>query len=275
MVSVNIGALRVIQPPVIEGVCINLATQNDAIEAAISRATRGDGFSLFTLNLDHLVKLRTSVAFRRAYSSAGLISADGAPIVWLARRQGATLERTTGADLVEPLLAQAAARGLSVYVVGPGPIAQEAGLARLKTTYPDLIIAGAETPRVPGDDNGLAPTFNVDALAERINASGARLCLLCLGAPKQELLAEALNRRCPTVGFLGVGAALDFIAGEVSRAPRWMQVTGFEWTWRLISQPRRLGLRYARCALLFGELAIRSMIRQDRDPPAPMPEPAR
>ena len=275
MVSVNIGALRVIQPPVIEGVCINLATQNDAIEAAITRAARGDGFSLFTLNLDHLVKLRASAAFRRAYGSAGLISADGAPIVWLARRQGAAVERTTGADLVEPLSAQAAARGLSVYVVGPGPIAQEAGLARLKATYPDLIIAGAETPMVPGDDNGLAPTFDVDALAERINVSGARLCLLCLGAPKQELLAEALNRRCPTVGFLGVGAALDFIAGEVSRAPRWMQVTGLEWTWRLISQPRRLGLRYARCALLFGELAIKSMIRQDRDPPAPMPEPAR
>ncbi len=275
MMSVNIGALRVTQSPVIEGVCINLATQNDAIETAIARAARGDGFYLFTLNLDHLVKLRTSAAFRRAYGSAGLISADGAPIVWLARRQGATLERTTGADLVEPLLAQAAARGLSVYVVGPGPVAQEAGLARLKTTYPDLIIAGAETPMVPGDDNGLAPSFDVEALAERINASGARLCLLCLGAPKQELLAEALNRRCPTVGFLGVGAALDFIAGEVSRAPRWMQVTGLEWTWRLISQPRRLGLRYARCALLFGELAIKSMIRQDRGPPAPMPEPAR
>ena len=128
---------------------------------------------------------------------------------------------------------------------------------------------------VPGDDMGLGADFDVAGLAARINASGARLCLLCLGAPKQELLAEALHRRCPSVGFLGVGASLDFIAGEVSRAPRWMQKTGLEWTWRLLSQPRRLGLRYARCALLFGELAARALI-QRRPPATPtLPEPAR
>lgn len=261
--------------PVIEGVQINLLTQAAAVEAAISRAVRGEGFSLFTLNLDHLVKLRTSAAFRRAYASAGLISADGAPVVWLAKRQGAALERTTGADLVEPLMAQAAKRDVPVYVVGPGPAAQAAGLARLRSSNPGLILAGAETPMVPGNDDGLDPAFDVAALAERINASGARLCLLCLGAPKQELLAEALGRRCPRVGFLGVGAALDFIAGEVSRAPRWMQATGLEWTWRLLSQPRRLGMRYARCALLFAELAIRSLLAGRREPPAHLPEPAR
>lgn len=252
--------------PVIEGIRINLPTQAAAVHAAISRAERGEGFSLFTLNLDHLVKLRASPAFRQAYASAGLISADGAPIVWLARRQGAELERTTGADLVEPLMAEAAARGLPVYVVGPGPDAQAQGLAKLRAEYPGLIVAGAETPRVPGDDNGLDEAFDVAALAHRINASGARLCLLCLGAPKQELLAESLRRRCPSVGFLGVGAALDFIAGEVSRAPRWMQVTGLEWTWRLIRQPRRLGLRYARCAWLFVGLAL-TAIRQERPEP--------
>jgi exopolysaccharide biosynthesis WecB/TagA/CpsF family protein len=261
--------------PVIDGIHINLLTPAGAIQAAISRAERGEGFNLFTLNLDHLVKLRSSAAFRRAYASAGLVSADGAPVVWLARRQGTRLERTTGADLVEPLMAEAAARGVPVYVVGPGPTAQAAGLAKLKAAYSGLIIAGAETPMVPGDDNGLAADFDVAGLAERINTSGARICLLCLGAPKQELLAEALHRRCPSVGFLGVGAALDFIAGEVSRAPRWLQVTGLEWTWRLISQPKRLGLRYARCAWLFAELAARALItgRPQQDPA--LPEPAR
>lgn len=261
--------------PVIDGIRINQLTPAGAIQAAISRAERGEGFNLFTLNLDHLVKLRSSTAFQRAYASAGLVSADGAPVVWLARRQGTRLERTTGADLVEPLMAEAAARGVPVYVVGPGPVAQAAGLAQLKSDHPALEVVGAETPMVPGDDRGLGADFDVAGLAARINASGARLCLLCLGAPKQELLAEALHRRCPSVGFLGVGAALDFIAGEVSRAPRWMQVTGLEWTWRLVSQPQRLGLRYARCALLFGELAARALI-QGRPPAAPtLPEPAR
>lgn len=261
--------------PVIEGVRINLPTQTAAVEAAIARAERGEGFALFTLNLDHLVKLRTSDAFRRAYAAAGLVSADGAPVVWLARRQGAVLERTTGADLVQPVMAQAARRGVPVYVVGPGPDAQATALDRLKADNPGLIVAGAEAPMVPGDDNGLSDAFDIAALAQRINASGARLCLLCLGAPKQELLAEALSRRCPAVGFLGVGAALDFIAGAVERAPGWMQATGLEWTWRLISQPKRLGLRYARCAWLFAELATRSLINGRHPDDPPLPEPAR
>lgn len=261
--------------PVIEGIRINLATQVVAVATAMDRAERGEGFNLFTLNLDHLVKLRTSAAFRRAYASADLVSADGAPVVWLARRQGADLERTTGADLLEPLMAEAARRGVPVYVVGPGPDAQQRALSILSGHYPGLKIAGAETPRVPGDDDGLGAGFDVAVLADRIEASGARLCVLCLGAPKQELLAEALGRRCPSVGFLGVGAALDFIAGEVSRAPRWMQVTGLEWIWRLISQPRRLGLRYARCALLFGELAARDLIGPRRPNAPVLPEAAR
>ena len=261
--------------PVIEGVRITLPTQASAVEAAIARAERGEGFSLFTLNLDHLIKLRTSAPFRHAYARAALVSADGAPVVWLARRQGAVLERTTGADLVEPLLAEAARRGVSVYVVGPGPEGQAAALKVLTERYPALVIAGAETPMVPGDDNGLGP-FDLDALAGRINASGARLCLLCLGAPKQELLADALLQRCPQVGFLGVGAALDFIGGAVDRAPGWMQATGLEWVWRFVSQPRRLGLRYARCALLFAGLAARSILSGRPPPPTvPLPEPAR
>ncbi|MBN8552371.1 MAG: WecB/TagA/CpsF family glycosyltransferase [Caulobacterales bacterium] len=262
-------------PPVIEGIRINLPTPSSAVTTAIDRSERGEGFSLFTLNLDHLVKLRASAAFRRAYASAGLVSADGAPIVWLARRQASGVERTTGADLVEPLMAEAARRGVSVYVVGPGPDAQGRALSILVGSYPGLRIAGAETPMVPGDDNGLADEFDIAGLAARINASDARLCLLCLGAPKQELLADALRQRCPSVGFLGVGASLDFIAGEVSRAPRWMQVSGLEWSWRLFSQPKRLGLRYARCALLFAELATRAVI-QGRQPTDPaLPEPAR
>lgn len=260
--------------PIIEGVRINLLTQAAAVQAAMDRVERGDGFNLFTLNLDHLVKLRSSAAFKRAYATAQLVTADGAPVVWLAKRQGVQLERTTGADLVEPLMFEAARRGVPVYVVGPGPGAQARALGKLKVHYPGLEIAAAETPVVPGDDDGLGP-FDVDALAGRINASGARLCLLCLGAPKQELLAEALSRRCPKVGFLGVGAALDFIAGEVSRAPAWMRNTGLEWTWRLVSQPRRLGLRYARCAILFAELAARSLVAGRRGPPPALPEPAR
>lgn len=92
-----------------------------------------------------------------------------------------------------------------------------------------------------------------------MRASGARLCFICLGAPKQELVADALKKRCEGVGFLCVGAALDFIAGAVKRAPRWVQGLGMEWAWRLTSDPLRLAPRYWRCAEVFVLIALRRL----------------
>lgn len=241
----------------IEGVRINLPTLAASVREALARAGRGQGFALFTLNLDHLVKLRNDPAFVHAYAAADLVSADGAPVVWLARREDRSVERAAGADMVEPLCAGAAKAGLGVYIVGPGPAAQATAIETLKGRHAGLNIAGAETPMVPAD----LSAFDVAALARRINASGARLCFLCLGAPKQELLAAALKPLCPAVGFLGVGAALDFISNKVVRAPGWMQRSGLEWVWRLMGDPRRLGLRYAQCAVLFAGLAVRALLK--------------
>lgn len=242
----------------IEGVTINLPTLQAATDAALERAKAGRGFALFTLNLDHLVKLRTSPDFAAAYASAGLVTADGWPIVWLAQRQGARPMRASGADLVLPVCEGAARQGSSVYFVGPGPQAQAAALDILKARFPTLKVAGAEAPKFPAAETAAElAAFDLAALAERINASGAALCFLSLGAPKQELLADALSRLCPKVGFLCVGAALDFISGTVRRAPLWMQRGKLEWFWRLLSDPRRLTVRYARCGALFLGLIAR------------------
>ncbi len=242
----------------IEGVTINLPTLQAATDAALARAKAGRGFALFTLNLDHLVKLRTSPDFAAAYASAALVTADGWPIVWLAQRQGAHPDRASGADLVLPVCEGAAAQGSSIYFVGPGPQAQAAALDILKARFPALTVAGSEAPKFPAAETAAElAAFDLDGLADRINASGASLCFLSLGAPKQELLADALSRRCPKVGFLCVGAALDFISGTVQRAPLWMQKSKLEWFWRLLSDPRRLTARYARCGALFLGLVAR------------------
>ena len=243
---------------VIEGVTINLPTLDAATHAVLARARAGQGFALFTLNLDHLVKLQTSPDFRAAYERAGLVTADGWPIVWLAQRQGAQPDRASGADLVLPVCEGAASQGSPIYFVGPGPKAQAAALDILKARFPALRVAGAEAPVFPAAETAAdLAAFDLDALADRITASGAELCFLSLGAPKQELLADALSRRCPTVGFLCVGAALDFISGTVRRAPLWMQRGKLEWFWRLVNDPKRLTARYARCGLLFLGLVAR------------------
>jgi N-acetylglucosaminyldiphosphoundecaprenol N-acetyl-beta-D-mannosaminyltransferase len=238
----------------VAGFGLNVASIRQAVDLAIDHAAEGKGFTFHTLNLDHVAKLRSSAAFRNAYRRATFVCADGWPIVWLANRAAGRrlFERAAGADLIEPLLQAAAQHGLPVYLIGPGPRAQTEAIAELKRSAPGLLIAGAETPRI-----GLGDVeFDRLAMAERIRASGARLCLAALGAPKQELLTDALAPHCPSVGFICVGAALDFIAGHARRAPLWMRRCGLEWLWRLGAEPYRLAARYAACAYVFLLLGI-------------------
>ena len=254
---VNSAGVPVAGYPV-EGVNVNVASQSEALNEAIRRTQSGEGFALFTLNLDHLVKIRQDKAFHRAYRRASLITADGWPVVWLSNRTGQTLERTCGSDLVEPFCRSAAASGIPVFFVGPGLSSQTAAIEALKSRQPGLRVVGRSCDKV-----STRPTWReVADLADQINASGARICFLSLGAPKQELLADALLSRCPGVGFLCVGAALDFISGEVRRAPPLWRQAKLEWAWRLLGDPRRLVNRYLLCAYELLLLAI----KPTRDP---------
>ena len=230
---------------------INIANAREALAAIAERTRKRRGYTFFTANLDHVVKLGQDRRFGEAYHRADFVTADGWPIVWSLKQRGADLERTTGADLLEPVCRQAAGLGVSVYFVGPGEASQGLALAELARRIADLRIAGREAPRFA---ERLAPEA-ADALAARIRGSGAALCVISLGAPKQELLADDLRDRCPETGFLCFGAALDFLSGAAQRAPALVQRARLEWAWRLLSAPRRLGLRYARCALAFAGLA--------------------
>ncbi len=232
----------------IEGVRLNVATLEDAVAEAVARAGAGRGFTFFTFNLDHLAKIGRDLAFRAVYLRATLVTADGWPIAWLAARQGARVERVCGSDLVVPLCSAAAVSGLPVGFIGPRAAAQADGIAAVKAKAPRLKVAFAEAPEFGGEPRGP----EIAAMAERLAASQVRLCFVCLGAPKQELLADALAKLCPEIGFLCVGAALDFLGGHAVRAPEWAQAYKLEWAWRLAHEPRRLGKRYAEAALAFG-----------------------
>ena len=260
------------EEPAIEDVAVNLRDLRAALDATVARAKAHRGFTLFTINLDHLVKMRRDPRFHQAYQRADFVTADGWPIVLLLRRKGGAFERATGADLIDPLCARAAQAQLPVYFVGPGIQSQKEALEILRRRHAGLIVAGAEAPRL---DAQFGDPF-LDALALRIDQAGARLCVLSLGAPKQELLADALRKRCPEVGFVCVGAALDFISGRMSRAPSYVQRLRLEWLWRMAGDPRRLAGRYLECMAFFAETLLRGAIDSEanlgvRAGPAPDP----
>lgn len=236
----------------VDGITINMPTMDDAVSSIVDAAQQGHGFSVCTLNLDHVVQLKTRRDFRSAYQRARFVTADGFPIVMLGRLAKTPLKRTTGADLVIPICEQASRYGLPIFLLGSNDATLSQTKHRLMQRFPGLDVAGTYAPGANFDPHSAEAD---DAIA-RIRASGARLCFVALGAPRQEIFAARCLDHAPGVGLLCIGAALDFIAGTQTRAPRFAQKSGLEWFWRASRNPRRLAPRYARCmAVLPGLLA--------------------
>lgn len=178
--------------------------------------------------------------------NADMVTPDGAPVAWAIRRAGfVTQERVNGPDLMWRYLAEAEKLGQVVFFFG----GQDDVLAILRekmlATYPALKIGGMVSPPFR------ALTAEEDqAYVDQINAAGTAVLFVGLGCPKQEKWMEAHRGRIHAV-MVGVGAAFDYHAGTLKRAPAWMQRVGLEWFHRLCSEPRRLWKRYLVTNTLF------------------------
>ncbi len=228
------------------GVSVNLRDGQSLLAASAERLKSGDGFAVATLNLDHLVKLRDDPTFREAYLRHEFVVADGHPIVWTSWLAGRPVRLAPGSDLVVPFAQLAAACGAPVALIGSTEKALRKSARVLRRLVPELEIVAQIAPPFPFDPDGPSG----DALIDQISKSGARFAILALGAPRQERFAARCRNELPHLGVASIGAGLDFLAGEQRRAPRWMRRTALEWLWRVLSDPRRLAARYARCALL-------------------------
>jgi N-acetylglucosaminyldiphosphoundecaprenol N-acetyl-beta-D-mannosaminyltransferase len=239
----------------VDGITINVVSLPEAVSSIVSAAQQGDSFSVCTLNLDHVVQLQQRSDFRAAYRRARFVTADGFPIVVLSRLVGTPVKRTTGADLVEPVCQEARTKGLPIFLLGSNDRTLSITAKRLSERFPGLKVAGYYAPGANFDPYSSEANFAI----ERIRASGAKLCFVALGAPRQELFAARCLDALNGTGLLCIGAALDFIAGTQARAPSLTQKIGLEWAWRMLREPRRLGPRYARCIAIVPRLVARTI----------------
>ncbi|MEZ5910796.1 MAG: WecB/TagA/CpsF family glycosyltransferase [Paracoccaceae bacterium] len=241
-----------------ETIHVNLPDAPALLNEIAQRFRQGKGFALATINLDHLVKLRRDPAFLAAYAAHDLVVADGNPIVWLSRLAGRPVSLVPGSDMVLPIAREAAKAGVSVALVGSTPEALAAAGRDLVAKVPGLNIVAEIAPPFGFDPAG----ESADSVLDQIAASGAGLCYLALGAPKQERFAARGHQKLPGVGFASIGAGLDFLAGRQRRAPAWVRKLALEWVWRMLSSPRRLVPRYAACAaILPGQLGAAIALR--------------
>ncbi len=227
------------------------------LDSLVEAARQRTGGAAYFCNVHMLIERLSHSELDRAIRSASWVFPDGKPIAVAMRLFGyRRAERVAGLDAVPDLCRIAAERGLKVYFYGGSPETIEQLQVKLRAQHPDLDIVGAVSPPF----RALTTEEEIAELA-RIEDSGAHLCFVGLGCPKQEVWI-ARNRMRTGAVLLGVGAAFNTVAGTLSRSPRWMQRAGLEWLYRLCQEPRRLWKRYASTNPIFLNLLIRSLWRR-------------
>lgn len=195
---------------------------------------------VITPNVDQLLLAEKSPEIQALFSEASLLLTDGAPLAGLARALGApSPPRHTGADLLPAVAQYARDAHQIVAITGGQPQVTAAAAARLRESYP-----GADIVAVPFPDAADSDPRSHLAVIDELWRIRPQYVFVCLGFPKQESWVLGHLDDLPPAVYVGAGAAVDFAAGAVTRAPTFVRRWGFEWLWRLASEPRRLAYRY-------------------------------
>lgn len=234
---------------------VNTPTRAALKAELLRRFAAREGFALATVNLDHLVKMRASATYTRAYAAQDIVVADGWPIVTLSQLARQRVELMPGSDMLLHICQWAADVGVRVALFGSTEETLTAARAALIAQIPGLDIPITHAPPMGFDPAG----EQAEEILKQLESAEISLCLLAFGAPKQEELAARGRVLAPSVGFASIGAGLDFLSGRQQRAPLLMRRLRLEWLWRALSSPARLIPRYARCAAILPGQAVRAL----------------
>jgi len=231
------------RPPAVQLLGLKLAALSEVqtIDRVLDGVEGGRGGWVCPANLDVLRQWRGSEEVRELMSHADLVVADGMPLIWAGGLQGSPLpQRVAGSSLTVTLSAAAAEVGASVFLLGGDPGTAEAAAGKLLERNPGLRVAGTLSPPF-----GFEKSVEWEKRIERTLLDAAPdIVYVGLGFPKQERLIVALQRAFPVTWFVSCGISFSFVAGEITRAPVFVQRLGLEWMHRLVQEPRRLFRRY-------------------------------
>jgi len=262
-VNASLSAEPMSQPRVsILGVGVSAVTMTQAVEAIDAWIAQRRQHYVCVTGVHGLMESRRDSLLRQVYRGAGLVTADGMPLVWLSRRRGFRhAERVYGPDLMLRVCGQSLAKGYRHYFYGATPAVTAELERRLCQRFPGLNVVGACSPPfrpLTAQEDG--------QIVEEINATAPDVVWVGLSTPKQEHWMAAHIGQISAPALIGVGAAFDFHAGTKRQAPCWMQRMGLEWLFRLASEPKRLWRRYLINNPRFIGLVLSQELGWQRDP---------
>ena len=252
------------------GVNVSAINMDHALDVIDHWVTMGDREYVCVTGVHGVMESRRDPALQQIHNRAGLVTPDGMPLVWWSRATGHShAGRVYGPDLMLAACERSLTNGYRHFFYGGADGVADLLARRLSKRFPGLQVAGTYTPPF----RKLTAAEDEDVVT-MINDSGADIVWVGLSTPKQEYwMAEHLGRLEASV-MIGVGAAFDFHAGLKKQAPRFVQHSGFEWLFRLATEPRRLWKRYLRNNPEFVYLAVDELWRNARASYAVRPRPA-
>ena len=229
-------------PVAVMGLPLNSFTEDEAL-AELERLTLSGGtHQICAVNVDTWQNALADPHLHRIMAGSSLVLPDGMPLVWAAGLLGCPLiERVTGVDLVPRLAELSARKGYKIFMLGAKPGVAERAARVLERAYPGACIVGAYSP---AEENLIR--MNHSEILSRIHSVKPDILLVAFGNPKQEKWIWMHRKRLGVPLVMGVGGSFDILAGDMRRAPRWLQQCGLEWSVRLAQEPVRLSPRYLR-----------------------------
>lgn len=233
---------------------VNAVSMDETVRMVEKIIEKGKPTQHVVVNAAKVNLMEKDPGLRKIVNSCPLINADGASIVWAAKRLGVPLrERVTGCDLFQELVKVAAEKGYKIYLFG----AKEEVVTKVKRIfeeqYPALQIVGYR--------NGYFTDMDEPEIVKNMAESGADMMFVAFSSPQKEYWVNKYLNQLGIPFVMGVGGSFDVIAGVTNRAPKWMQKHGLEWFYRFIQEPRRMWKRYIIGNFEFVILTYKTKIR--------------
>lgn len=217
---------------------VNMAESIESIEQMIARGKKS---YVVAINVDVVMKIENDFALKKIVDEADLVLVDGKPLVWISKMHGRPVKaKISGSDLIPQLMKIATEKGYSIFIIGGKDGVAEQAKKNLEQENNGIKLVGTYAPPWGFEKND-AELNKINTL---ITAAHPDLLIACFGCPKQEKWIYENYQKYDATVSICAGATVDFLAGNVKRAPKWMSEHGLEWFYRFLQEPKRMFKRY-------------------------------
>lgn len=221
--------------------CIDNLTMSETLNEIDKLIQKKKCSYVVTPNVDHIVRLEKDEELQKVYKNASLVLTDGKPLIWISKWYKTPIkEKISGSDLFPRVCQLAANKNYTIYLLGAAEGVADTAARNLMKKYPGLNIVGTYSPPFGFEKN----EQEMNKIKTQIQDVHPDILIVGLGCPKQE---KFMYYHCKELGVpisFGLGACIDFEAGNIKRAPKWMSNHGLEWLYRFSKEPKRLFKRY-------------------------------